>query len=379
MSNHPKQLSNAYVSVLKLNSTGPIEALAVVQLDSTGGIVSGGVGGGSTQVSVREILTSSGASVMDSTEGAIKVNVVAGAAGGSTYVSVRQSTATDLNAAVVQGSTVWQTQVSSLAGRVLIAAFHGVAGAVNVADSTNSALRVNVVAGAAGGSTDVSVTQMRDSSGGSVSAGDSENQAIRVNVVAGAAGGSTTITVRQSTASDLNVAAVQGSTVWQVQVSSLAGQVQSRVLTSSGGAVEGSTTTPSTGSVLGLNVRVVQPSGRQSTTLLVTSSNSTATYTLASSAAGLKQLVYAFSITSTVITPSTFVFTSVGSSDNANADRWAVVLGTGSSGITGANLATAPPGFLFGSDAANGLKLRIENAASTQTVARVSLAWFSEE
>lgn len=108
----PVPINNARVTVMGLNSTGPIEALAVVQLDSTGGI--GSPGAGSTQVSVKEILTSSGASVMDSTEGAIKVNVVAGAAGGSTYVSVRQSTAADLNSAVVQGSTVWAGQSRAL-------------------------------------------------------------------------------------------------------------------------------------------------------------------------------------------------------------------------------------------------------------------------
>lgn len=52
-----------------------------------------------------QLLTSSGASAMDSTEGAVKVNVVAGAAGGSTQMTVRQSTAGDLLATITFGST----------------------------------------------------------------------------------------------------------------------------------------------------------------------------------------------------------------------------------------------------------------------------------
>lgn len=148
--------------------------------------------------------------------------------------------------------------------------------------------------------------------------------------------------------------------------------------TAAGVAVSASTTTLSTGSAVGLDVRPVQPSGRQSTSLLVTSSNSTVLYALTSSAAGLKQKAYAFSVTSTVTGPSTVLFCSVGSSDNTTIERWGVVLGSGSSGITGANLAVTPPAFLFESVTADAIKIKIENGASTQTIARVSLAWFSE-
>lgn len=548
MSNAPKQLANQQVSVFDLNSTGPLKALAVVQLDSTGGIVSGGAGGGSTQVSVRDILTSSGASVMDGVNNAINVNVVAGAAAGSTYVSVRQSTAADLNAAVVQGSTVWQVQVSTVAGIVAVrpmstlwassAGFHfdssgallmkeqapstgpvavssiaGVSriaannaadGIVHVGDSTNAAIRVNVVAGAAGGSTQVSVkeiqtssgasvmdstnaavrvnvvagsaagstavtvSQLLDSSGGTITAGDSANQALRVNVVAGAAGGSTYVSVRQSTAADLNAAVVQASTVWQVQVSSIAGAVDTELpaaaaladntanptapavgsfphiwtgsvwhrlkgnsngaqvigpvpvdnsgaasvapllvggqasaaapsavsadgdavmawfdrsgalaaqLTASGVLVPASTTTQSTGSVVGLNVRPVQPSGRQSTTAVITSTASTALYTLVSSAAGLKHCVTAYFVGSTHTVPSTLIFWSSNS-----IDRWAVNFGSGSSGITGANLATYAPDWLFQTDVANALRVSIEGGSSgnSTVIARVSLKWFTE-
>lgn len=396
MSDSPRQLSNAKVSVFSLNSTGPIAALGVVQLDSSGGILSGGAGAGSTQVSIKEILTSSGASVMDSTEGAIKVNVVAGAAGGSTYVSVRQSTAADLNAAVVQGSTVWSVQVSSLAGAVVMRSSAADA-KVSVYQSTAADLNVTV----AGYSTIVSVST------GSVRVHQSTAADLNVTV----AGYSTTVnisslagpvivrssaanalvSVYQSTAADLNAAVVQGSTVWAAQVSSVAGRVltdqnsttwntQARLFTSSGGGVEGSTTTPSTGGVLGLNVRVVMPSGRQSTTLLITSTHSTALYNLASSAAGLKHKVSAYFVGSTHTNPTTLVFLSSTGVAGAAIERWAINFGSGSSGITGANLAVGGGDFLFETNANDALALRIEGGSSVTAtvVARVSIKWFTE-
>ena len=75
-------------------------------------------------------------------------------------------------------------------------------------------------------STIVTVSQLLDSSGGSVAMADSANQALRVNVVAGAAGGSTIVTVstgsirvHQSTAADLQATVTPASTVWAVQLS----------------------------------------------------------------------------------------------------------------------------------------------------------------
>lgn len=468
MSNAPKQLQNAAVSVLKLNSSGPIEALAVVQLDSTGGIVSGGAGGGSTQVSVRDILTGNGDSVMDDTNDAIKVNVVAGSAAGSTIttvstgsVRVHQSTAADLDANVVQGSTVWPVQVSSVAGLVNIVANNAADGAVQIGDSTNAAIRVNVVAGAAGGSTYVSVRQStaadlnaavvqgstnwavqvggpviarssaanmlvtayqstaadflatvnqgstnwpvqvstvqgvvriagNNAADGLVHVGDSTNNALRVNVVAGAAGGSTIVTVstgsvrvHQSSAADLAASVVQGSTVWQIQCSTVQGRVlvdqnstvwqaQASLKNSSNEVIDGSTKAPAVG-VPGLHVRQVFPT-LLSTRVVVTSSNSTALYTLVSSAATpLRHKVYAYSITSTETTPSTLVFYS-----SNTIDRWAVAFGSGSSGVTGANLAISPPAWLFHSDDNNALRCLIEKAASTQCIVSLSFSYFTE-
>lgn len=95
----------------------------------------GTAGGGSTQISIKEILTSSGASVMDSTANAINVNVVAGSAAsdttatvtpaaGSTWRSQPGSTAWASSAGfhfeassgalqVTPGSSLWQVQPGS--------------------------------------------------------------------------------------------------------------------------------------------------------------------------------------------------------------------------------------------------------------------------
>lgn len=95
-------------------------------------------------------------------------------------------------AAVTTSTTV---NVSSLAGRVAIAGYHQSGSFVNVTDSTNNAINVNVVAGSAAGSTVATISRVQDSSNVGIAVGDSVNNAIRVNVVAGAAGGSTVVTI----------------------------------------------------------------------------------------------------------------------------------------------------------------------------------------
>jgi len=77
----PKQVQNLRASALNVNSS--VSALVVHSVDADGNYVS--PGGGSTQVSIKEILTSSGASVMDSTNNAIGVTIRAGAAAGTEY------------------------------------------------------------------------------------------------------------------------------------------------------------------------------------------------------------------------------------------------------------------------------------------------------
>ena len=144
------------------------------------------------------------------------------------------------------GST--QVAVSSLAGTVTTTPV-----STNWASSAGFHFDASgnlLMAGGAGGSSQVTLSQVLDSSNGGVVVGDSVNSALRVNVVAGAAGGSTIVTVstgsvrvHQSTAADLNVTVAgysttvnvsslagkvlvdQNSTVWPVQVSSVAGVV----------------------------------------------------------------------------------------------------------------------------------------------------------
>lgn len=102
----------------------------------------------------------------------------------------------------------------------------------------------------------------------------------------------------------------------------------------------------------------------------VVSTASTAFYELVSSAAGLAKCVYAFSVTSTAAAPLSVEFLS-----GTNTVVWAVDIGSGSSGVTGANLAVAPPGALFQTASAANLNLRL---GSTGVQVRVSLGIFSE-
>ena len=227
--------------------------------------------------------------------------------------------------------------------------------------------------------------------------------------------------VYQSTAADLNATIVFASTTGivstTVAVSSLAGTVQVhtlgnstaadyipvRIVDSSGTGfltpsidyTDGSTVSTLVGSgiVYGNSsndtmrlVKVDQPFPVQlrtgtltinSTTKVITSTHSTAVYELISSAAApTRHKVFAFHVTSTHTNPSTMVFMS-----SAQHDLWHVGFGSGSSGITGANLAVTPPAWLFASQANAALNVRIEGGNSTAastTVARVSFSYVSE-
>lgn len=265
--------------------------------------------------------------------------------------------------------------VSSAAGRLAIAGYHQSGSIVNVTDSTNNAINVNVVAGAAGGSTVMTLSQVLSTSGDGVIVGDTANSAIRVNVVAGAAGGSTIVTVstgsvrvHQSSAADLNVTVagyVAPSTT--VNVSSLAGAVQARLYDSSGVAIIGSTASPAVGANA-LAVRNVLPT-RNSTRILVYIQTAGGSTTLVSSVASQAIRVFGYSITSTVVGISSCAFLS-----SAASEKWGLMLGSGSSGITGANLAVAVPGSIF--ETASGEALGF--SASSTGHYSVSVAWFTE-
>ena len=128
-----------------------------------------------------------------------------------------------------------------------------------------------------------------------------------------------------------------------------------------------STSTPAHGSSAVLVRQVV--SSLQSATVVITSSHSTALYDILSSAAASRK-VFAFSLTSTAAVPSTFLFMSASTNQH-----WGVGFGSGSSGVTGANLSVSPPGALWVVPAGEALQAVIQ-AGSTGQGARVSVSWF---
>lgn len=270
------------------------------------------------------LVTDSGVSAMDSTNGALKVNVVAGSAAGDTtvtasfaagYVSTAAPAAGSSGLVVRQVGYSTTINVSSLAGPVIVRS--SAADALQTVYQSSAAdLNVTV----AGYSTTVNVSSLA----GAVIVRSSAADAI--------------VTVKNSTIGDLLASVQQNSTVWQTQAA---------LRTSSGGSVEGSTTVPAQ-SVLGVHVREV-PSSMQTVSASTVGATSTGT-TLISSAAGAAPKIFAFSVTSTVAAASTVSFRS----SNATV-LWPLVLGSQSSGITGANLAVAPPAYLFAVTAANAL------------------------
>jgi len=240
-------------------------------------------------------------------------------------VRVHQSTAADLHATIHQGSTAFTVQVST--------------GAVSV--STGS---ITIHQGSTNFSVQVSTGAVSVSTGSITIHQGSTNFSVQVSTGA----------VSVSTGS---VTVHQGSTNFSVQ---------SRMHTSSGGAIEGSTATPST-NVIGLHVRQVMP-GRQSTSILVNIGSAGGSTSLVSSAAGVLTRVYAFSVMSTVVAISSCAFLS------GSNERWGLILGSGSSGITGANLAVPPPGSLFETAVATALNF----SASSSGLYRVSISYWQE-
>jgi hypothetical protein len=407
---------------------------------------------------VQTMVTDSGVSVMDSTAGALKVNVVAGSAASTTVnvsslagavqarvydssgIGIVASTAAPasndnaLHVRQIGYSTI--VTVSSLAGTVLVAptgssnssvyfsvritngtAFmalsqdhlHGSTLTESSVGGPVSMLRASSTRPPEASTSDMfvmpwgtlrgaSVQTMVTDSG--VSVMDSTNAAIKVNVVAGSVAGDTTATVSfaagyvssaapAANSSALLVRVVEPSTT--VNVSSLAGavivrssaadqlvtvyqstasalQATARVNTSSGGAVEGSTGAP-TANAIGLHVRSVLPT-RANVASTITSSNSTSFYELVSSVAGLTRAVYAYAVTSTAAAPMVVEFL-----QSTVTTVWALDIGSGSSGVWGANLAVAPPAALFNSSVAGNINVRL---GTTGVQVRFSVAYFSE-
>ena len=111
-----------------------------------------------------------------------------------------------------------------------------------------------------------------------------------------------------------------------------------------------------------------------STTTFITSTHSTAVYALVSSGAAQVK-VFAVHVTSTHTRPSTIVFMS-----SLVGDLWAGCFGSGSSGVTGFNMAVTPPAYLFATRINEALNVRLEeqSTVTSTTLARVSFSYFTE-
>ena len=417
---NPKQLQNARVSVEHINSS--LAALHVVQLDSTGGIVSGGVGGGSTQVSIKEILSSSGGSLIDSSNVSLGVTIRAGSAAGTEYTQ-GDVDATISGGAVLlegasdtlqplQGSTntpstgsfgAWVREIPSTRVQTVDPAA-GSTWAVRPLQSSQADLRATVYQSTAA---DLNVTVAGYSTIATVSTGSvrvHQSTAADLNVTV--AGYSTIVSVstgsvrvHQSTAADLNVTVAGYSTT--VQVSSVAGavimrssaadaiitvknstigellasvqqnstvwQTQAKIQDSSGVSPNIVGTRPSTGAQ-GIAIRTIL-NDLQSTAFSTIGNGSTSS-TIVSSVAGQRVKVYAYSITSTVQAVNTLTF----ASSLANP-IWHIAMQAFSSGISGANLAVTPPAWLFATAAAEPLVFKVTGTTGSY---HLSFSWFTE-
>ena len=405
----PKQLQNIRVSALNANSS--VAALMVHSVDTNGAYVSPGAG--STQVSIREILSSSGGSLIDSSNVSLGVTIRAGSAAGTEYTEGSTDATITGGAQLIEGSSDRLLPVQGSTGTPSTGAFGmwvreipstrlqevtPVAGSTwNVRALQSSAADLNVTV--AGYSTITTVST------GSVRVHQSTAADLNVTV----AGYSTIVSVstgsvrvHQSTYTDLgglmrladrdqstNVAAVlnaaPASTVYGLAVREVGGAAGTEYtegdvdatitgkaqLIENGAdtlrAVQGSTSRPSTGA-LGVLTREVL-NNLLSTAFSTLGNNSTSS-TIVSSAAGLRHKVYAYSITSTAQAINTLTF----ASSLANM-VWTMQMQSISSGISGANLAVTPPAWLFATEAASPLVFKVTGSTGTY---HVSFSYFSE-
>ena len=214
--------------------------------------------------------------------------------------------------------------------------------------------------------------------------------------------GDLVVRAAQSTATDLLTAigAVQASTLVQNSTRFVAVRLTdgSSFVALGGDYTDGSTTSTLAGPALTYSnssndtmrmVGVAQPLPVQirsgtlsllSTTVVVTSTNSTHRYELISSAASVRHKVFAYFVGSTHTNPSSATFQSSGLANNAGSDKWTVNFGSGSSGMTGANLAVTPPAFIFATAVNEPLTIRVEggSSATSTVVVRVSISYITE-
>lgn len=325
--------------------------------------------------------------------GPIAISSIAGpvtvrSSAANALVTVYQSTATDLLARVNQGignssaGDRWRVMTANSSAadynavRLVDSSGTGYHGPTNplpialtdssnavvkAADSANNAIRVNVVAGAAAGSTNVTVSRMV----GNSSAGD--YMPVRIVNSSGDGFAAPAVdymhdsTMTASTVTGPGVvlrgsatapSAISGDDRFVLQWALRNGAAVSALTDANGAIVNTSTSAPSSNAV-GIITRPVV-SGMQ-TYAASTTGQSTAT-TLVSSAAGSKAFVYAYSITSTASTGPV----AAGFYDGATL-KWPIRL---SSGFAGANLAVSPPAYLFSGSTGAALTF---NVASTVT------------
>ena len=238
----------------------------------------------------------------------------------STYgdhgLRVLQSSAADLNVTVAGYSTT--VNVSSVAGAVIVRSSAADA-IVTVKNSTIGELLASVQQ-------------------------NSTTWAVQIPT-------SQSVQAKNSTIGDLLASVQQNSTVWFTQT---------MLRTSSGGNLEGSSVGVAQG-VLGLHVRQA-PSSIQTVGVSTAGATSTNTELVSSQANPIS--VWSYSITSTVIAASTISFRS-----SLGAVIWPLVLGTGSSGITGANLSANPPDPLFRTVANTALTFHVPTAGAEYHIA----------
>ena len=295
--------------------------------DSSGALNVAASFAGSTDVSISRFaagLVSSAVAAGNSS--ALMVRVVGGASSAADFVSNVSSVAGIV--AVRPSDTNWASS----------AGFHfDSSGALNVAASF-------------AGSTDVSISKLPAGLLSSAAAAGNSS-ALLVRLVGGpSSAGDVSINVANFSTT-VSVAALPANSSIVALGSVAAG------LLSTGNHVHGSSA---------LLVRQAV-SSLQSTTFTLLSSNSTALYTFLSSVAGRTRVYSYFIGASTNANHSTLLI-----GDSTTPARWAVIV---SSGVFGANMAVAPPGFLFEAAAGNALQARIESA-STGITLRVAVSYF---
>lgn len=258
-----------------------------------------------------------------------------------------------ITGSVSQASTTWAVQLSQYSTTAQVSSVGGIVvarlqGSTGLAIEASTAAPTSSQAGLFVRQIGYSTTAQISSVGGQVSVAQAST--VWAVQVGGYVAPSTTVSianqvrVSNSTIGELLASVQQNSTAWVTQPTIASTQGVS-VRTSTGGPLTTSANPASTAD--GVVVRQAI-TGLLSTG--VSTANATSSLTaLVSSAAATRVKVFAYSVTSTLVAPGTLAF---GSSGNR---IWQFTLGSGSSGVTGANLAVTPPAYLFETEAAAAL------------------------